>query len=96
MNGLDGVPFGEGYKIEAVHHIKTLLADILREALHDKNLSPEEIDDMVQIIRATFQGLVSITMAGRLVGGKERAEKLLQKATQDFLRAWRADNTRDG
>jgi AcrR family transcriptional regulator len=91
MNGLDGVPFGEGYKVEAVHHIRSLISGILKEALHDKDLSPEELDDMVQIIRATFQGLISIAMAGRLAGGKERAEKLLLKATQDLLTAWRAD-----
>jgi AcrR family transcriptional regulator len=96
MNGLDGVPFGDGYKVEQIHHLKTLLGDILKEALGDPNLAPEEIDDMVQIVRATFQGLVSITMAGRLPGGKERAKKLLHKATRDLLRAWQAEKSRDG
>lgn len=96
MNGLDGVPFGEGYKVEELHQLKMLMAEILKKALWDENLTPEEIDDKVQIIRATFQGLVSITMAGRLTGGKERAKKLLHKATQDLFKAWQAGSMRNG
>jgi AcrR family transcriptional regulator len=91
MHGLGGVPFCSGYKPEEIWQIHDLLADIVRAVSPGKELPQSDIDDRVQVMRATLHGLVSITMNGRITGGRERAEALMERAIQDFLKAWRAD-----
>ncbi|HEX2913432.1 MAG TPA: TetR/AcrR family transcriptional regulator [Chloroflexia bacterium] len=89
MHGLDGVPFGDGYKPDEIYELKGLMAKSLKQIFPEKHLTPQELDDMVQLMRATLIGLVSVTMANRLEGGRERAQALLERALKDYLTAWR-------
>jgi hypothetical protein len=41
------------------------------------------------LLRGTLLGLVSIGLSGKILGGKERALLLLERAVKDYLKAWR-------
>lgn len=81
--GIEGKP-GAAMKIQAI------VSDILKEIFQPRQLSEQELDDMVQMLRGTMQGLVSIALAGRIEGGRDRALALLERAVKDYLTAWRA------
>lgn len=76
-------------KPAAVAQIQGIVADILKEVFHPKVLSEQELDDMVQLLRGTLMGLVTIGLSGKIQGGKERALHLLERAVKDYLKAWR-------
>ena len=38
----------------------------------------------------TLHGLVSLAMAGRIPGGNEEAQRLVDQAVRDYLSAWLA------
>jgi len=61
----------------------------LKEIFQPRELSEQELDDMVQLLRGTMIGLVTIGLSGKIEGGKERALLLLERAVKDYLKAWR-------
>jgi AcrR family transcriptional regulator len=95
MNGLPvpGLNYplmgGKAGKPAAIVQIQAIVADILREIFLPRQVSEQELDDMVQILRGTMQGLATIALAGRIQGGRERALALLERAIHDYLTAWR-------
>jgi AcrR family transcriptional regulator len=76
-------------KPAAVAQIQIIVADILKEIFQPRELSEQELDDMVQLLRGTMIGLVTIGLSGKIQGGKERALLLLERAVKDYLKAWR-------
>ncbi|MBN9393278.1 MAG: TetR/AcrR family transcriptional regulator [Chloroflexi bacterium] len=76
-------------KPAAVARIQTIVGDILKEIFQPRELSEQELDDMVQLLRGTMIGLVTIGLSGKIEGGKERALLLLERAVKDYLKAWR-------
>lgn len=76
-------------KPAAVAKIQIIVADILKEIFQPEELSEQELDDMVQLLRGTMIGLVTIGLSGKIQGGKERALLLLERAVKDYLKAWR-------
>lgn len=76
-------------KPAAVAQIQNIVRDILKEIFQARNVSEQELDDMVQILRGTLIGLVSIGLSGKIQGGKDRALLLLERAVRDYLKAWR-------
>jgi AcrR family transcriptional regulator len=97
FNAMHGLPTpgivspepGEAGKPAAMYQIHAIVADILKDILQPRQVSEQELEDMVQILRGTMQGLVTIALAGRLRGGRERALALLERAITDYLTAWR-------
>jgi len=89
MHGVDSPAPVYFPKPAAAAQIKNIVADILKEIFKSEGLSERELDDMVQILRGTMQGLVSIGLAGKIEGGKDRALNLLERAVKDYLKAWR-------
>ena len=88
MYGLGGVSFPvtelrkEGEKIAAV--MAKAIVDLMEE--HGKEAA--DIWGKVTLLWATAHGLVSLHMAGRIVGGKEETERLVDLAAHDYLKAW--------
>jgi AcrR family transcriptional regulator len=80
------VEFSKPAAVAQIHHI---VGDILKEIFQPKELSEQELDDMVQLLRGTLLGLVSIGLSGKILGGRERALLLLERAVKDYLKAWR-------
>ena len=89
MNGVDYPPPVEFPKPAAASQIQSIVGGILKEIFQPHEIPAQELDDMVQLLRGTMQGLVSITLAGKIKGGKERALALLERAVRDYLTAWR-------
>lgn len=88
MYGLGGVSFPvtelrkEGEKIAAV--MAKAIVDLMEE--HGKEAA--DVWGKVTLLWATAHGLVSLHMAGRIVGGREETERLVDLAAHDYLNAW--------
>lgn len=90
MNGLDGVLFSadeaqvEGQKISE-------LSGVLIKAICQRNgttVSDDYVNDQVHLLWSMSHGIISLTMAGRIAGGKEQAFSLYEQAMQDALQKW--------
>lgn len=88
MYGLGGVSFPvvelrkEGEKIAAV------MAKAIVDLMEEHGREAADVWGKVTLLWATGHGLVSLHMAGRIVGGKEETERLVDLAAHDYLKAW--------
>lgn len=89
MHGMASPPIGSAVKPEGIKYLQELVSDVLVDYFKPRQLSQEELDDMVQLLRGTIQGLISIGLSGRIEGGRERILALIERAVKDFLKAWR-------
>jgi AcrR family transcriptional regulator len=97
MHGLGGVPFcidgaaGElGSPPAEAEAVFVATSQILRALPGMAGIAVEDLDAAVLILWATLHGLVALTMAGRINGGRECALQLVDQAIHDFLAARRA------
>ena len=88
MYGLGGVSFPvmelrrEGEKIaETIGHV---VEEVLRK--HGKDTA--DVWNKVTLLWSTAHGLIALAMAGRIVGGNEETEQLIDQAVRDYLKAW--------
>jgi AcrR family transcriptional regulator len=96
MHGLGGVPFCEqpasaGAQGEPPPEAKVVFQftmDAL-DALAGGAASCDDREVAVHILWATLHGLVALTMAGRIDGGRAQAAALVERAVRDFLAARR-------
>ena len=61
----------------------------MKDIFKSRQLSDEEVDDMVQLLRGTMTGLIVIGLSGRIQGGRDRVLALIERAIKDYLKAWR-------
>jgi AcrR family transcriptional regulator len=94
MHGLGGVPFcvdgaiGENRSPPAEAEAVFMATwKILRGLPGMADIDDEDVDAAVLILWATLHGMVALTMAGRIKGGRECALQLLDQAIHDFLAA---------
>jgi len=94
MHGLGGVPFcSDTAAIEAAGS-PLLEADAvfdftlaaLSSLAPQPGCTPGDLESAVMILWALLHGLVALTMADRVFGGREHAEQLLERAVRGFLR----------
>lgn len=91
MNGLDGVPFGTGQTpIEARESFAQLQQAVVRVLEQSADLSHIDVNREVDMFWAALHGLVSLSLAGRLAGDKQRATELVVSTSERFSAAWRA------
>jgi AcrR family transcriptional regulator len=77
MHGLDGVPFGTSATPKQAHITFTVVrAALLRLAEAGGRRLPDP-DGTVDVVWAYLHGFVSLTMSGRIAGGRERAHALM-------------------
>jgi AcrR family transcriptional regulator len=102
MHGLGGVPFceepasaeaqseplstGSGQAPAEAKVVFQFTMDALG-ALAGGRASCEDREASVHILWATLHGLVALTMAGRIDGGRAQAAALVERAVRDFLAA---------
>jgi AcrR family transcriptional regulator len=94
MHGLGGVPFcidGEsgdaGSPPAEAEAVFVATSQILRSLPGMAGVDVKDLDAAVLILWATLHGMVALTMAGRIKGGRECALQLLDQAMHDFLAA---------
>jgi AcrR family transcriptional regulator len=97
MHGLGGVPFcvedesGDmGAPPAEAEAVFVATSQILRSLPGMADIAVEDLDAAVLILWATLHGMVALTMAGRIKGGRECALQLIDQAMHDFLAARRA------
>jgi len=109
MHGLGGVPFCFGAVIEETESAPHLLSSepfppeakavfqftmgAIKELAGGGELDCDRHEGSVHILWATLHGLVALTMAGRIEGGRAQAAGLVERAVHAFLAAQRV--TRD-
>jgi AcrR family transcriptional regulator len=94
MHGLGGVPFCSDLDTGAPPAEAQVVFQFTMDAVKDlagrSAPSCDDVEAAVHILWATLHGLVALTMAGRIDGGRSQAAGLLDRAVQDFLAARRA------
>lgn len=88
LHGADYSP-GDFPKPAVLHQLQSIVKDILKEIFQPEVVPEHELDDMMYVLRGTMQGLVSMGVAGKIPGGKDKALSLLERAVKDYLTAWR-------
>jgi len=105
MHGLGGVPFCFDPAIEAAESainpsnpeqfspeakaIFQFTMDAIKDLVGGDEQDCEEREASVHILWATLHGLVALTMAGRIEGGRAQAANLVERAVRAFLAAQR-------
>jgi hypothetical protein len=101
MHGLGGVPFCSDTAIEAADSapapsdpgqfspeakaVFQFTMDALKDLVGGGEQDCEEREASVHVLWATLHGLVALTMAGRIDGGRAQAAGLVERAVRGFL-----------
>jgi AcrR family transcriptional regulator len=88
MYGLGGVSFPVAELRKEGERIAEVMAQAVVGVLAENGKEAEDIFEKVTIAWGTLHGLVALAMAGRIPGGAEEAERLVDRATRDYLAAW--------
>jgi hypothetical protein len=88
MYGLGGVSFPVAKLTKEGLKLADEMGGKLEKILEENGKEAKDIFEKVEIAWATLHGLVSLTMAGRIAGGAEEAERLVDQAMRDYLTAW--------
>lgn len=88
MYGLGGVSFPTNELRKEGEKIAEVMVRAVAEVLAENGKEVEDVWDKVTIAWGTLHGLVALAMAGRISGGKEEAQRLIDQAVRDHLSAW--------
>lgn len=88
MYGLGGVSFSVAELTREGLKLADEMAEVLERVLVENGRDTNDVFEKVEIAWATLHGLVSLTMAGRITGGPQEAEKLVDQSMRDYLVAW--------
>ena len=88
MYGLGGVSFPVAELRREGEKIAGATAEVLEEIFVKDGKGAEDVWGKVTLAWGTLHGLVALTMAGRIPGGIEQTERLVDQAVHDYLRAW--------
>jgi AcrR family transcriptional regulator len=90
MYGLGGVSFPVTELQKEGEKIGEVIAEVIEEILRKNGKKVEGVWERVTLGWGTLHGLVSLAMAGRIPGGNEEAQRLVDQAVRDYLSAWLA------
>jgi AcrR family transcriptional regulator len=88
MYGLDGVSFPATELRREGEKIGDAVGKVIEQILRKNGKDVGAVEGKVTLLWSTVHGLVALTMAGRISGGKEEAERLVDQAVRDYLTAW--------
>ncbi len=90
MYGLGGVSFPVTELKKEGEKIAETMAGVLAEILakNGKGVEDRDVWEKVTLAWGTLHGLVALAMAGRIPGGAEETERLVDQAARDYLSAW--------
>lgn len=91
MHGLGGVSFGTAETPQEAKDGFAALRDAVRAVFPGDSASERDLFDEVDTFWATLHGLVSLTMAGRIKDGRERAKALVEPAVTIYAAAWQKE-----
>ena len=88
MYGLGGVSFPVAELQKEGEKIGEAMGRVVGEVLNKNGKDATGVWDKVVLGWGTLHGLVALAMAGRIAGGEEEAERLVDRAMRDYLAAW--------
>jgi len=88
MYGLGGVSFPVTELRKEGEKMAVVMAGVLEDILVKNGKEAQDVWGKVTLAWATFHGLVALAMAGRIPGGNEETERLVDQAVRDYLSAW--------
>ena len=88
MYGLGGVSFPVTELQKEGEKIAEAIGEVTERILKENGKEVEDVWGKVTLLWGTVHGLVSLAMAGRIVGGNEETERLVDQAVRDYLTAW--------
>lgn len=91
MHGLGGVSFGTAETPQEARDSFIVLREAVRAVFPGDSASGRDLFDEVDTFWATLHGLVSLTMAGRIKDGRERAATLVAPAVAVYVAAWQKE-----
>ena len=89
MYGLGGVPFSADETRKEGEKIGDVIGKAIEGVLQKNGGETDDVEGQVALLWATAHGLVALTMVGRIPGGQQQALRLAERATRDFIAAWR-------
>ena len=91
MYGLGGMSFPVTELKKEGEKIAETMAGVLEEVLAKNGKEAENVWEKVTLAWGALHGLVALHMAGRIPGGREETERLVDQAARDYLKAWITD-----
>lgn len=88
MHGLGGVPFGPGTSALEAVEVVTTTRGFVEEVLRASGAVGADVDVATNLLLANLHGLISLAMAGRIPGDRQRGAALVKRTVGDFLAAW--------
>jgi AcrR family transcriptional regulator len=90
MNGLDGVSFAADAAEAEAQAITNLFIQSITAVCEGRaqRVPPEYVLDQVYLCWSSSHGVISLALAGRIVGGKEHAFALYEQGITDYLYKW--------
>lgn len=88
MYGLGGAPFGVAETYSEGWQIGATVAGVVRELLGADSADDPAVQCAVLLLWGTIHGLIALSMAGRLDGGRVAVSTLVDQAVRDALGVW--------
>lgn len=88
MHGLGGVTFGTADTPQEAKDGFIALRDAVQAVFPNDRASGRDLHDEVDMFWAMLHGLVSLTMAQRIKGGRERSATLIEPAVAVYVAEW--------
>ena len=90
MNGLDGVSFAAPDAEAEAQAVTELFSQAITAICeqHGNAVSMSYVLDQVYLCWSASHGVISLALAGRIVGGKDHAFALYEQGLDDYLHKW--------
>ena len=91
MYGLGGVSFPVAELEKEGEKIGETIGEVIAEILKKNGKATDDVWEKVTLGWGMLHGLAALYMAGRIPGGIEETERLIDQGTRDYLKAWLTD-----
>jgi AcrR family transcriptional regulator len=90
MYGFGGVSFTHAETPAEARATFALLRDALLSWMQREEVDLEEPNAAIDALWGAVHGLITLTMAGRIAGGEQRARRIVEQTVTDLLHGWQA------
>ena len=91
MYGLGGVSFPVAELEKEGEKIGEAIGEVIAEILKKNGKATDDVWEKVTLGWGMLHGLAALYMAGRIPGGIEETERLIEQGTRNHLKAWLTD-----
>jgi hypothetical protein len=88
MYEFGGISFMHARTPPDARAIFVLLRDTLQGWMEQCKVKSPDLDAKIDALWASMHGLITLTMAQRIAGGEQRAQRVMEQPIRDLLCAW--------